>query len=395
MKWKKHILLILKTLDSVGVALSAWLVIISFFEADFWHFTDPSTSGFSVSGAMALVFSIVVTPIIFAWRRFRTLRIPSEVKLILKIIPSLFLMISSLPQLNVHPFARTGLLGFGMAMLPFIFFWILHEPPFDLPVHEKSLPVSICLNKVCLSDSTSNTFVSDSREVKPGTSFDSYFDVKLSVAILAAMSIRHCTGSINVFYENWAYSVGLFLFAVAIAFLSYFKVKNLCCCKALKFQKPVASLGNHAASDNRRDMSVEMHSSGMTVQDNQNGIGISKNSLHTGNSSDTTLDKQSFKSRNQTFVAIVIGLSGSFQGITFGYLIVIFAWLFGTPSLLCRWSGLDPYPNGVYILLSLMFGVFATVILRPKKLCVLMLSVKNYSLTDQVSLFDSLVLSCQ
>ena len=372
MNAKRAAFQLISALDIVAFAFICWLVLISFYEADFWHFTDPSTSGLSITGSIVLFVAFCITPFFLCWKKLRLLKLHVVLLFLLKILPGLLLLISSLPQLNSSPWGRTGLLAFGVALLPFMVSWILSRSNDDLPAasdaaknHEPSANFKNVIEPESLEKNDSTpTISSESR--------DSFIDVIILAAIQINITIRYSTASINVFYEDWRYSCALFVFgfllaALKSALLHVYKIPRKDQCLPKPNSPSPLTPKNNAMFDNRSNMTAQTNLS-------DNGSPSIKHEATTYTDSENTLNKSECSSESPQKVlswpsALIVGVSGGIHGVNIGSLVVLFVWLFSSPHILCRWSGLDPYYNGVFVVLGLLFGLFATLLFRPERLC--------------------------
>jgi len=353
--------------DIVAVAFTGWMVLISFFEANFWHFTDPAVLGVSVRALVLLFLAFVVTPVFLSWKKLRLLKLNSVLLFLLKVLLALPLLISSLIPLHTIPWARTGLLTFGVALLPFVVSWILSRssecstspksPSFDTAVKADQHPER-----------------NEAKYLSAKESFDSYIDIIILTAILFSMSIRYNTATINVFYEDWRFSCSLFVFVSLLALLNsiLIYVQN----KTENKAKPTAL--SSTIAPNGQVLPDHSSSSCMTnetiLSDSGKSTASLKHEKTTYMNGESAPNKSKISSKSNPHIlnwssSATVILSGCVHGITIGGLVVFFVWIFSTPHLLCRWSGLEPYYNGVFVVLGLMLGIFFTLLVRPETLC--------------------------
>ena len=368
MNVKRVIFELISALDVIALAFTCWLVLISFYEANFWHFTDPSTLGISIPGSIVFLAALSITPFFLSSIKIRLLKLHVVLLFLLKIVPGLLLLISSLPQLNSSPWARTCLLAFGVALLPFILSWILSRSNDDLPSASNRKPSANFKNVIepkSIERYESVPMISSEPR-------DNFIDVIILAAIQINITIRYSTASINVFYEEWQYSFALFAFDFL---LSALKSVLLHICKIPRkdqcLSKPNAPYPmtpvNNVEFDNPSNLIAQIN-----LIDNDSPSITHKTVKNTD--SKTTLNKSECSSESPQKVlswpsALTICVSGGINGINIGSLVLLFVWLFSSPQLLCRWSRVNPYPNAVLVVLGFLFGIFAILLFRPEKLC--------------------------
>ena len=371
---------VISVFDSVAVAFSSWMTLISFYEADFWHFTDPNTTGLSVAGAIVLILSFCVTPLFLASKSLRLVKINVIIVFLLKILPSLLLMISSLPQLAQSPWLRTGLLAFGVAMLPFVVSLILTRSTNCLSAGPKLRSLSPKVNNIPPTQVQTNR--NDENPTKLTQSFDNFVDAIVLTAVLVGMSIRYCTVTINIFYEDWRYSCALFVFVFVLTVLK----SALEYVEQKKFYQSMASTTIHQENDvvdNRSSCTAQISFEDKTRSKQETPRVSQSNSNNSRKNSDSSGSPPNKQTVFSWSFVLTVNISGCVHGVTTGLLVLLFVWFFSTPNFFCRLSDKEPYNNGVFVVLGLMVGVLASLLFRPEKVCADLYDVKQKTLSEK------------
>ena len=386
--------------EKLVVIWSNWLVLLSFFEADWWHFTDPRTSGISITAIVILFCSVCLTPMLLCSKRVRLYKLHSAVIISLKIAPSCLLLLSSSPALRSNAWIRTCLLGIGVALIPLVLNRIISKTSLTISKKEldNDIPNTIAVDSYHLSKKSSlknGSFIARTKRLMDQTQFifrDKYVEIPILTAILFNMSVRYCSGTLNIFYENWLSSLSLsiiLLFLVALNFL--FRRK-----RSRDGVGPRQRTVSVAAKP--EDLDLIDHANG-TEQQNANGSFYSDKVADKISNNEFTDRKivekmTAVEDKHHLFTglpfSIVVSICGCIHGFTVGILLVLFIWFFSTPMLLVRWSGHTYYRDGIFILLAFAIGILVSFFIRPEKICVSLMQTSKLGNEKVCKLFITL-----
>ena len=363
----------IEAIDQVLLFLSTWLVLTSFYEANWWHFTDPQTSGISISALILFLVCLFVSPVLLSIKRIRQFRANAICWAISKLLPSLLLLASSMPFFQTLPWVRTSLLGIGVALIPLFLIWLYSV---RYPNQAKSTNnITNCSITDCKKTKFSNFDQNYSTKRLGFSVDDSFFSVNFLLAILLSMSIRYCSGTINIFYENWIFSTCLFLATVLLSIIRSVFSKEKVFCSFSESLKPPQSTESTVIrqeilnlNDNTNTKAMTELSEGYRLDDKINQFRSDSNNSKILDLKKCSFVEESFVSSYQQHwkYTIYFSILGSIQGIGLGVQLVLFLWFFSTPNLLWHWAGRNQYKDGILVLFMFAIGVVGSLVFRPE-----------------------------
>jgi len=367
--------------EKVLIALSHWLVLTSFYEADWWHFTDPSNTGLSIKAITIILVALFIPTILFQLKRFVFgKKIHFIALFVIKVFLAVLLFLSSLPILLYYPWIRTLMLAVGISFSPFLLITTFSDRSFQKSLRRRFNCIESCLNRKPLKSEIDRLrIVSMSR--------DSYSEAILLVAVLLSMLIRWSFATINIFYECWQASLVLLITLASISFVSSFQGRTTRWTMKKSFESAstrtqlmtTVDIGKApniksdlvVDQDSQLDQSSLHHRNSMVklgnFGDDDNGDDVDDDDTMSSEShSQTTFDKyfsHSNRSRKYSRIALLF-LASVVQGFALGMLLVFFLWIFSTPNLLVRWSGRNPETYGTLVIAFLAVGIIASMCLK-------------------------------
>ena len=338
-------------IEKLFITLSHWLVLQSFYEADWWHFTDPSTIGVSTPGVVVFVFAFFSPAISLVLKPFLEPMMKNGFfAFIVKVLPSILLFCASLTHFASYPWIRTSFLAIGVALSPLLFILALsdYRENFGLMKDVGKAEYNLSSNQLqsFRSRAERTRSVSSNSELQPS---DDHSEAILLVAILMSMTIRWYFGTINVFYETWQFSLALFV-CIAMSAVSTWvkeaKRKHL----TFKFSRRKSSGSISTEFDKNVDLSRDNSNLRKYLCSSQ-----TLNESLTSCSNDVTGNDLNPISDNHQAVrkdlkSCVLYSTSLLLGFAFGTMLVLCIWLFSTPNLLIRWTDGIPEDDGKYIL---------------------------------------------
>lgn len=368
------------------IILSIWVLLGSFEEANWWHFLDPMTTGISFRAIYLLLASVLLPPILLGFKLIRCYKLPWYFLLFAKLIPSILLCVVAHPGLRNDAWKRSVLLGSGVGLIPLFVAWILTEIPNGFTV---SMPNTLRLDeKPSTSKTESNIethlseYQSTSNEnFKTFQTNDFILDAACLVAILLNMSVRFCTGSVNVFAESSLFSFMLLLVTGAFLVINTtYKMDKL----TLKVNEQTTPGDEKATPDDEQATSDDEQATPDGEQANPDDEQISQ--LNDVEHADQYLEKKKEKKgynilekslekkaskRFRLFNADQdesVFVFSCIQGFTVGLMAVMFLMFLSTPYILQTWTKkrLNETAYGSLILLAFTSGIIFTLFVPPK-----------------------------
>ena len=347
----------IEAIHQILFALSNWVLLTSFLEANWWHFVDPLLTGISFPAITLLFATVLIAPSLLGVKTIRCYQPNILILSILRLTPSVLIFTVSLVS---DSWKRTVILGVGIVLMPFSVGWILSKSPisfysfstfetgYQSEVNDKTFTtISNILSIEGTKKSTNNNFI---------------MDTIFLAAVLLNMSVRYCCGSINAFYENWIISLFLLIFIGCFEIWSLIHDN-----KGLHFWQDVT--GKVAAERNGHIKLIEEKNSAEEDKESQKYYSNSKKNYVTD-----TEDKYSLLS-SKFFVVIVV--SSCIQGFALGAVLKAFLTFLNTPTFLTNCSG-NNYKYDWLIILFFTVGIICTLMVPPKT---------NFCYSSQVNIF--------
>ena len=365
-----------KIIEKLLIALSHWLVLVSFYEADWWHFTDPNSIGISTKAIIILLMSLFVPTGLFFCKHLITFKLSFIKQTICKVTPAFLLLSSSLPFFAQLPWVRTGILALGVALSPLCLTVNLSQHS-DEHKQNKCCGTQNCF-KPTIALKKSNSLTSEAVHLRIDAAchesglFENHSEAIILVAVLINMTIRWCFGTINIFYEAWQASLALFMCLISFAILSCFQTR-----KGLGYSKARKSIGSVSAhtdivlttdqenkvwrckSNNNPEKSNQHDSSSKEQESLAERVLSDDEASSSPESNERTTFVESFSVTTNSSKRVRISLlyiAGATLGLSIGTLLVMYLWVFSSPNLLPRWSGEDPKSHGYLVLLFFGLG---------------------------------------
>ena len=163
--------IIVALLNRLLFTVCGWNILVSFFEASFWHFTEPEALGFKLVPAVGLLLALLVPGFFFISERVWNFRLKLGWGLALAAFEPFMLFVASLPALDERFGARTVALGIATFVLPF-------AARFSRPAYKTEAAAELFL------------------------------------AVLVSMCVRWAAHAVNIFYEDWRFTVVLVTLSV-------------------------------------------------------------------------------------------------------------------------------------------------------------------------------------
>ena len=382
---------ILDVTEKVLIILSHWIVLTSFYEADWWHFSDPSTTGISLKATVIIVLAVFLPTLLFRTKQY-LFRKPIHFIVIVffKLLLSIFLFLTSLPAFARFPWIRTGVLAVGLGVSPLLLTIILPASGLLLPRymldHCNVNCMESCSSSTCKQ---SNWLCSDNFHLKTvpnrkWSSRDCYSEIMLLVAVLLSMVIRWAFATVNVFYETWQASLVLLICLASFSFLSSYLYKNSNFNVYSNDRKSINSASAHteivatseiddklssskSANFNKQEphqdlLSTHRHHSLVKLT----GLSDDADNLSSESTLPSTFDK-SFSDDNGLLKPLglpILLVGGIIHSFALGTLIAIFLWLFSTPNMLVRWSGESPESHGMLVIVFFAVGIILSLSIK-------------------------------
>ena len=364
--------------EKLLIILSHWLVLTSFYEADWWHFTDPSNTGISMKAIVIILCALFIPTVLFQIKRFVLGKnIHFIILFFLKVCLAILLLLSSLPVFLSSPWVRTGVLALGVGLSPILLTIVLSYRSWP-----KSWSKKGCLSsrETCLSFEQSNSLELETDKSQflkdKSKSRDSHSEAMLLVAVLLSMLLRWSFATINIFYESWQASFVLLICLAFFAFLSTFQTRKRF---NNRFRKSYGSASTHTeivmSADVDHTPSSKLHTmveDGKVFQnrssvDHRNSL-VKLTSLPEDDDtsrSDSPLPFEKPVSDRNCFPyslrVVLLFLAGAVQGFALGMLLVFSLWMFSTPNLLVRWSGENPSTHGPLVIVFFTVGIIFSI----------------------------------
>ena len=334
-----------KAIQKILIALSNWVLLTSFLEANWWHFLDPVLTGISLSALGLLFATVLITPLLLSIKAIRCYRPSFVILCTLKLIPPALLCLVSSPYLYFHAWKRTVLLAIGVSLIPFSVAWILSKPPISHFANQFTGAKSNA-QVYLLDENYGISILLKSHRSMPPENKDLFMDTTFLAAVLLNMSVRYCCGSINAFHENWIFS--LFL----LVFIGGFEIRNSF---LNNFQSLTKSI--HHKENNNHELFDE------------NNMNFDQDVKHESDVDRTKMeDFDEFEENHfllQSNLVNQIVAFGCIQGFGLSILLIIFQMFFNTPRFLMYWSKIN-YKHDWLIIVFFTFGIVCTFMVPPK-----------------------------
>ncbi|CAK8673768.1 unnamed protein product [Clavelina lepadiformis] len=384
------------------IILTSWTILSSFIEANWWHFTDPANTGINIPAAAGLLITFLLPPFLLFSKAVREVQLPPAPALVFTMFSPFILFLASLPWLTTSPAARTGLLAVGVFIMPLVVCWLLLTQPESCMIrrstnccccYASSEPLDFGNNKTrslgsaAYLQADSNNDLMNSERV----SF-SHPGVEFLIAVSLSMTIRWCASTVNLLYETWEASLVLLLcvfsyavirFAMELTKKKYLEssasrkstastVVSVDCSPepCLVVNEVNVTVISHQDETQTLDLQHSLDSVNpsppLLMHDSRNEESIIRQSPNDIKSTPTPItSRKATPLLISTKQYVVLWFCGIIHGLSIGTLLALFLWVFSTPVLLCRWSGVSPNPFVALILVFYAVGVVISAFQPP------------------------------
>ena len=349
--------------DGVFIVLSHWILLTSFLEANWWHFTDPNNLGISFSASIIFLSATFLPSMFIGLSQAYSLKLSVLKRVAIKLTPSILLFLSSLPIFSTLPWTRTGILATGVAVSP-LFFIVSFSDTFTNGRDSKKIyrfevdngrsikKVAEAKNSHVSIQEVKQVFISKSGSARNAHAKVGHSETIILVSLLINLFIRWSFGTINIFYENWKASLALCLLVTVVAVITC-NIKT-----QLEWRKNANDDLNYdeAVKD---DLIIDYEKKqNIALRQNQTDFKSSEVGLQSEFVSNINL----LKAGDKRFQYVSAYVQGCVQGFTFGTLLIIFVWSFNTPNLLARWSNLNPDNYGIFFIFIFGCGILVSTV---------------------------------
>jgi len=305
---------IISIFNRVMLILAGWNILIAYIEANFWHFTEPAALRFRLAPAI-IFFLVFFLPGLFTLHpNIWNFQLPLIQQLIFAILEPLFLLIASLPYMDDKPTIRTGFLGGGSFLLPFV---------------------------MRFSRSKQNIHAA----------------LEFFLAVYISICVRWSYHAVNVFYEEWKVSGMLFIIicifsVIQVLMKSKLKKEDF----ILETNEAEASTKGYIAPTPRSERS-DTTETDLNLPDfkYRKESAISSNlcpmipSDKSEMGSKMSLDSKDEEDKGLVRLASFVTM---FMAPGIASFLTIFVQFFTSPAQLIRWSGYRSDPYGFIVVIS-------------------------------------------